>query len=226
MMSPSYLTFTESVDNLFSLTKDWICYWNKEIYGFQEDTSGSDSEYTFLPSLKLGSVSSLPSSTFVFSDSFQNKFYNSTENRNCFKNLHNLYLPIRNVLHCLCGSEADEKWYPIIVPPGTLFTPESVLDQLGAHPKIQSSVVNFSEDLIHWDHWEESYVDPFCDICDDDDRELLEKNADAIWNFIGGKDKALCFYAGSDLLNPVPLFILGKISSSLIGGFMSVVIHT
>ncbi len=36
----------------------------------------------------------------------------------------------------------------------------------------------------------------------------------------------LAFYAGSEKMNPVPLFVLGKLHDGLVGGFMSTLVHT
>ena len=55
---------------------------------------------------------------------------------------------------------------------------------------------------------------------------MTRKDKEKVHNFFEKFGSPIYFYAGSEKLNPVPTFIIGKISENLFGGFISGLMHT
>ncbi len=39
-------------------------------------------------------------------------------------------------------------------------------------------------------------------------------------------ERVLAFYVGSEKMNPVPLFLLGKLGDGIVGGLLTALVHT
>ena len=207
-------------------TSDWYCYWDNS-YGMPKNR---ENDFVFNPPL------SERMDDIVFS-TIADPF---TSDPQCEVDpvVHNLLRFRKEVLgddysQCLFGSESDYPFLPILIElkEGEVeLDARTVLRALGAHVELSSSVNCFEmEQLLR-------------DLTDDDGADMTQLSG--LYNCLlslstssvessaapqvinSGVMKPLIFYCGSDLLNPIPLFIVSRLSPSLVGGFISAIIHT
>ena len=196
---------------------EWFCYWDGSF-----GVPSNPEEYVFSPHLKEtpdGLARVQCNSNF------------SEENEQILLELHEK-MKLHDVLCSSFGSESDYSFYPIIIKweNNVLLTPERVLEMLGAHNKLKSAITVISQSILS----ERSegglfQSSPLSDTQLNLDTEVFA----ALTTFETKMDSEsenkpvpLIFYCGSELLNPVPFFVLGKMSSSVVGGFYSALVHT
>ncbi len=107
------------------------------------------------------------------------------------------------------GSEHDYPFVPFVLPwrADVAVTPTAILNQLGAHEHIV-------EHIVEVDETDGSLCAPFGAL------------ADAVYAVLATHAPPICFYAGSDQLNPLPIVWVGRVSATEVGGFLSVLVHT
>eukprot|EP00959_Pyramimonas_sp_CCMP1952_P308662 6460147-Pyramimonas_sp.AAC.1 len=111
-------------------------------------------------------------------------------------------------------------------------TAREVLETLGAHPEIVGRVceprdcpwwldVDDNVDEDEWDDSEESGPPLF-------GKASVTREIHAFLSQSHDEHDCppLVFYAGSDKLNPVPLFVLSTLAPNLVGGWISALVHT
>ena len=146
---------------------------------------------------------------------------------------------------CALGNEGDDRWWPFVMPwdAGRSVTPAAILAELGAHPELQP-VVAFR--LVYPTAEQERRFLETGDDAAEDEEDRLADGAGAgeihFWDvfphavaasefrrlFAGADAGPLLFYAGSERLNPLPVFALGRLApgEGPLGGFLSTVVHT
>jgi hypothetical protein len=179
---------------------DWFCYWDGS-FGLPEN-KGQD--FVFKPDLQATEAGlvwspACPIDDRAGAESLKDRLLAFSRE-----------LKEKSIMCSEAGSESDYHYLPFLAsfPAGEELTAEALLERVGAHQEITSSVC----------HYEPS------------DEERLQKlfgDATAeIMGFLGEKGKPLIFHAGSEKLNPVPFFVVGRLADGLVGGFISAVIHT
>ena len=137
-----------------------------------------------------------------------------------------------NKVSCsLFDSEGEYQFYPILVEWNSEIelTPESFLQVLGAHDQLMASIHQTTqEDLAtivqHGDLFGNEFLfisqsNPSFHITDQVFKAITLPDAN------GNKAFPLLFHCGSEQLNPVPVFIVGKMAPNLVGGFVSATVH-
>jgi hypothetical protein len=98
------------------------------------------------------------------------------------------------------GDESDGEWTPLAMPwEGETLTPQTLLSKLGAHEVLQHNITDMKDESL----------------CDEFLRKFLCKHTETA-----------VFYAGGDLLNPVPCFAVALVRPDLVVGFVGGIIHT
>jgi len=136
------------------------------------------------------------------------------------------------------GSESDYAFLPILMPfpSAEALTAQAVLHILGAHQQLLGSVRDVT-DQVSWCLEDTGEASGNEEEEEEEDQQLFEtrESTRAVHQLLTGRSGTLpgpggqpplVFYAGSERLNPVPFFVLGRMASGLVGGFMSVLIHT
>jgi hypothetical protein len=120
-----------------------------------------------------------------------------------------LRLVAENILCGAHGSEHDYPFIPFVLPwrAEAALTPAAVLDLMGAHPVLQQHIVEL-------------------DVADGPLCAPFGALADTVFAVLAAYAPPICFYAGSDQLNPLPIVWVGRVSETEVGGFLSVLVHT
>lgn len=191
---------------------DWYCYWDNS-YGMPKNR---EQDFVFKPPL------SERVDDIVFSK-MANPFSSDLQGEADPVVL--TLLRLRNEIlgddysQCLFGSESDYPFLPILIKfedaKKVELEARTVLQALGAHVQLLSSMQCYEMDQL---------------LQDDDDENTDTARLSELYNSLlslsSSSMKPLIFYCGSNLLNPVPLFIVSRLSPSLVGGFISAIIHT
>lgn len=228
--SPKSLIAVKPTNSISPLLNEWIsdwyCYWDGS-YGMPQDRK---KDYVFKPSLSErldGIVFSSAADPFISSPSPSD-----------VDSVAATLLGIREELgdenlQCLFTSESDYPYLPILIylAEGENMNAAAVLQALGAHEQLLSSVKSFEmegllqnkEDVIEK---EELSLDKIEEDNPDDDTRNLSKIYNSLRKSSAVDMKPLIFYCGSDKLNPVPFFVVTRLSQCLVGGFVSGIVHT
>lgn len=179
---------------------EWYCYWSNE-FGPPEDPIQN---YVFSPPLVqdqvVTAVNMKPSmaSTDIQNELLELQKRLCEQGTTCGGNL---------------GSESDYNYFPFLVnwDADRELTPSNFLVSLGAHQKLIESI----EEISAFNSSPPDEQQPFGDA------------SETIFRFLRrGTGQSIAFCAGKDMLNPVPLFVVGNLGPTLVGGFISALIHT
>ncbi|GMH36050.1 hypothetical protein BSKO_03918 [Bryopsis sp. KO-2023] len=132
------------------------------------------------------------------------------------------------------GNESDSYLTPIIFPmdPGKSLSPETALAALGANPFLLFERGLYRLDFSQRRHYLRLGVHYDGDEPGDLDSGKgsgLEEGGPVcrrFKKFMFEKGEPLIFYAGSMVLNPLPMFYLRKLTDRLVGGFIASLVHT
>ena len=198
---------------------DWYCYWDGS-YGMPQD---HEKDYVFKPPL------SERMDGIVFSSAADPSQSETTDS--AVRTLLGIQEELGDEnLQCLFTSESDYTYLPILInlADGEELNAAAVLQALGAHKQLLSSVKSFvMEGLLHnQEDAEEKEKLSLDEDNPDDDVRNLSKLYNCLRTSSAVDMKPLIFYCGSDKLNPVPFFVVTRLSPSLVGGFISGIIHT
>jgi hypothetical protein len=64
------------------------------------------------------------------------------------------------------------------------------------------------------------------EVNDDEQGPLFEGHGPAVLRELSRRGEPLVFYAGSEKLNPVPMFVIAQLDDTCAGGFLSALVHT
>jgi len=130
-------------------------------------------------------------------------------------------------LQAACTNESDDEWSPFVMPwpSGTdddvPLTMESALAALGFNEEFKGGTfearVCFQALDEDYDNGEHPYDDLF---------GFAEEASASDIQALFGEPGPIVFYAGSGALNPLPVFVLGKMAPGVVGGFASTLVHT
>ncbi|GMH36061.1 hypothetical protein BSKO_03929 [Bryopsis sp. KO-2023] len=132
------------------------------------------------------------------------------------------------------GNEGESYLTPIIFPmdPGKSLSPETALAALGANPFLLLERGLYRLDFSkrrHYLHLGVRYGGDEPGDLDSGKGSGLEEGGPVcrrFKKFMFEKGEPLIFYAGSMVLNPLPMFYLRKLTDRLVGGFIASLIHT
>ena len=230
-----------SYDLLTEWSGSWYCYWTGE-FGLP---ANPNTDYVFSPCLSVVEGGKLATSSLCPAVSASS----SPEVLDTVTRLLALQARISaDGARCsLAGSESDYEWIPFGISWPALESdkvePATFLKHINAHPEISSRVRLLPISRLRGAGDEEGqaggafggitsdvlkFLDPGMP---DEDAPPVTSAAASVTNASSSSaassgNRILAFYAGSEKLNPVPLFIVSRLSADLVGGFVSAVIHT
>jgi hypothetical protein len=194
----------ESSDLITDWTSNWFCYWD----GSFATPLNQDVNYVFKPPLTKSSTGVI---RFCGGDPAD------VEERaiGVITSIQEKLTDARILCSCF-GSESDYPFYPLLHSAWQAdkpLTPQTFLENIGAHPELMSSI----------------QCDSGTDITDnEDDVGIFGELNSHVYEMLTAESHGgvLTFYCGSEKMNPVPLFVLCKFSDTVVGGFLSAIVHT
>lgn len=180
---------------------DWNCYWEDG----ELNTSGKN--FVFKPSLQLDERGFISIDRQDFSrDGFEVYLQILLKLRTSFED---------DGYECdgQLGSESGYPFLPIIfqcsLKDTPVLSPASILKSLGANPQLFNAITEFD------------VVDLFDEFTADVNNVFASPSTLSL-----SPVRPVAFYCGSELLNPVPVLVVGRLSPDLVGGIMTAIVHT
>jgi hypothetical protein len=189
---------------------DWYCYWDGS-FGIP---ASPEINYVFKPALSLNA------DDFVrFNEGIPTVEAEERRAKDIISELKKCIDDKRILCSCF-GSESDYPYYKFLNPwdSGKALSPETFLESIGAHSELISEI-SF-DPLTAQDQKDAVYNEQGSFVFGSMTSHIFEKL------IAESSEMPLIFYSGSEKLNPVPFFIVCRFSPTIVGGFMSAVVHT
>jgi hypothetical protein len=209
------------MDLLTEWKSNWFCYWD----GSYATPANQEIHYVFKPPLEIDEFSG-----FVKFGLDDNEYVQQAIE--VLSDLNKLIDEAGVMSGCL-GSESEYPFTPFLYTswaPEKPLTPQALLESIGAHSELLTSI-SYDPTLI--DRQLKGNSVATADAVDsaetdDDGSKIFGELNSYVFEKLAGesRDGVLIFYCGSDKLNPIPLFIVCKFSPTVIGGFLSAIVHT